>query len=176
MKALETKYRGIIFRSRIEARWAVFMDALDVKWDYEPEGYDLDGLLYLPDFWLPDQQCFYEVKPHAPTNDEVLKAIRLAEFTKHTVFISHEGVTQPDYGSGSDSPRAYFPGGGEDTPYWWCECPACGKIGLQYCGWSARICRKAHCEEKYPGHKKPRLVRAYELARCHRFWTPKELL
>ncbi len=37
VKALETHYRGWRFRSRIEARWAVFFDALGISWDYELE-------------------------------------------------------------------------------------------------------------------------------------------
>lgn len=55
MKAIETVYKGYRFRSRLEARWAVFFDACGVKWEYEPEGYALgDGLCYLPDFLLHD--------------------------------------------------------------------------------------------------------------------------
>lgn len=51
MKAIQTKYKGYRFRSRLEARWAVFFDALSLKWEYEPEGFDLGfGELYLPDF------------------------------------------------------------------------------------------------------------------------------
>lgn len=53
MKAIETEYKGYKFRSRLEARWAVFFDACGVKWEYEPEGFDLgDGVYYLPDFLL----------------------------------------------------------------------------------------------------------------------------
>jgi hypothetical protein len=63
LKAIETRYRGYRFRSRLEARWAVFMDALGVRWEFEPEGYDLDGERYLPDFWLPDLRAFLEIKP-----------------------------------------------------------------------------------------------------------------
>lgn len=55
LKAIETEYKGYRFRSRLEARWAVFFDACGVKWEYEPEGYDLGGgLYYLPDFLLHD--------------------------------------------------------------------------------------------------------------------------
>ena len=51
IKPIETVYNGYRFRSRLEARWAVFFDALGVKYEYEPEGFDLgDGLYYLPDF------------------------------------------------------------------------------------------------------------------------------
>lgn len=53
MKAIQTEYKGHRFRSRLEARWAVFFDACGISWEYESEGYDLgNGLYYLPDFLL----------------------------------------------------------------------------------------------------------------------------
>ncbi len=63
MKAIETEYKGYRFRSRLEARWAVFFDALGIKYEYEPEGIVLsNGTGYLPDFYLPEFHCFFEVK------------------------------------------------------------------------------------------------------------------
>ncbi len=51
IKPIETIYNGYHFRSRLEARWAVFFDALGIEWEYEPEGFDLGGgVYYLPDF------------------------------------------------------------------------------------------------------------------------------
>lgn len=62
IKAIETKYKGYRFRSRLEARWAVFFDAMGVDWEYEPEGFDLGhGLKYLPDF-LVSGKYYVEVK------------------------------------------------------------------------------------------------------------------
>jgi len=56
-------YSGKVFRSRLEARWAVFLDLLGVNWDYEPCHYEIGpGLYYLPDFYLPDLQLWLEVK------------------------------------------------------------------------------------------------------------------
>lgn len=53
IKAIETIYNGYRFRSRLEARWAVFFDAMGIKYDYEPEGFSMDyGIRYLPDFAL----------------------------------------------------------------------------------------------------------------------------
>lgn len=53
IKPIETYYNGIKFRSRAEARWAVFFDACGIKWEYEPEGYVVgDNLCYLPDFLI----------------------------------------------------------------------------------------------------------------------------
>lgn len=50
IKAIETRYRGYRFRSRLEARWAVFFDALGLEWEYEPQGFEANGYRYLPDF------------------------------------------------------------------------------------------------------------------------------
>ena len=50
IRAIETYYNGYRFRSRLEARWAVFLDALGVKYEYEPEGFTMNGIYYLPDF------------------------------------------------------------------------------------------------------------------------------
>lgn len=66
--AIETIYRGFRFRSRLEARWAVFFDAAGIGWRYEPQGYRAgNGEPYLPDFLLFDwdrepTNLFAEVK------------------------------------------------------------------------------------------------------------------
>lgn len=63
MQSIKTRYNGIEFRSGLEARWAKFFDWYLIKWVYEPEGYQMsDGTRYLPDFYLPDQDQFFEVK------------------------------------------------------------------------------------------------------------------
>lgn len=71
MPAIETTYKGCRFRSRLEARWAVFFDALGLEWKYELEGYEVDGHRYLPDFWLPAARAWAEVKgdPEGLRND-----------------------------------------------------------------------------------------------------------
>lgn len=64
IKAIDTYYNGNYFRSRLEARWAVFFDLLKLQYKYEPEGYVLDtGECYLPDFYFPTLDCYGEVKP-----------------------------------------------------------------------------------------------------------------
>ena len=63
IRPVQTEYKGYLFRSRLEARWAVFFDACGVDWEYEPEGIILsDGTKYLPDFYLIDFHCYFEVK------------------------------------------------------------------------------------------------------------------
>lgn len=64
IKPIETVYNGYRFRSRLEARWAVFFDEAGIKYEYEPEGFVLDnGILYLPDFYLPWFHAYVEIKP-----------------------------------------------------------------------------------------------------------------
>jgi len=71
LNAIETRYAGCRFRSRLEARWAVGFDALGIPWEYEPQGFELPLRLdnegsthYLPDFWLPTLRLWAEIKGH----------------------------------------------------------------------------------------------------------------
>lgn len=83
IKAIETRYKGYNFRSRLEARWAVFFDALGVKWEYEKEGYDLgEAGWYLPDFWLPDLRCWVEIKPNGDDDNARVKCAELSKGTQ----------------------------------------------------------------------------------------------
>lgn len=88
LKAIETVYGNHRYRSREEARWAVFLDVLRIPFEYEKEGYDLDGLWYLPDFWLPQQQVWFEVKGQFPDETEWEKAGRLAVAAEREVWVA----------------------------------------------------------------------------------------
>jgi len=69
IKAIPTKYNGVNFRSRLEARWAAFFDLVNWKWQYEP--LDLDGWIpdFLVEFPCSHSECygshklFVEIKP-----------------------------------------------------------------------------------------------------------------
>lgn len=70
LKPIETYYNGYRFRSRLEARWAVFFDEAKIRYQYEPEGFEVKigeskVIRYLPDFYLPDLGVYAEVKPSA---------------------------------------------------------------------------------------------------------------
>lgn len=63
VKPIETVYKGYRFRSRLEARWAVFFDAAGIQYRYETEGFKTEsGDMYLPDFYLPEYRMYAEVK------------------------------------------------------------------------------------------------------------------
>ena len=97
IKAIETVYNGYRFRSRLEARWAVFFDVLGIEYQYEPEGFDLgEEGWYLPDFWLSLNDDRYnhagywvEIKGAKPTLSEMAKILALAVGSGHTAWLIH---------------------------------------------------------------------------------------
>lgn len=81
IKAIETVFDGYRFRSRLEARWAVFFKNAGIPYNYELEGFDLGGgVKYLPDFYLPNFDLHVEVKPN--------RDLSLAEIKKLALFAS----------------------------------------------------------------------------------------
>lgn len=69
IKAIETNWKGYRFRSRLEARWAVFFESLGLEWEYEPEGYVAGKTPYLPDFRLKSfHDALFEIKPNLQAN------------------------------------------------------------------------------------------------------------
>ena len=183
IKALPTRYNGIEYRSRIEARWAIFFDALRIKHEYEREGFDLgDGIQYLPDFWLPQQDCWVEIKGAEPDEDACDKAYSLSAGTGKEVFVffgAHEARTGI-YGTTIEAGAyKFFPEGASDATYRWCECTQCGRFGIEFQGRSDRLpCKerdgKAGCRRSVHGDKghaadTRRLLEAYNAARSMRF-------
>jgi hypothetical protein len=104
VKAIETHYKGYRFRSRLEARWAVFFDALGFEWEYEREGYKLPGgRQYLPDFYFPrfviDKPAIIEIKPEIPSPDspEAKKIMALTNaLHPHTAVFVLAGNPDPE--------------------------------------------------------------------------------
>jgi len=85
IEAIPTPYGGYVFRSRSEARWAVFFDTLGIEYEYEPRSFDLGPPCgwYLPDFWAPriHSGSWVEIKGQEPTAMEAMKAVRLCQKT-----------------------------------------------------------------------------------------------
>ena len=105
VRPIETRYKDHYFRSRLEARWAVFFDALRLDWDYEVEGYILEnGTQYLPDFWiyldkesLPGWGFYIEIKATKPTKKEREKLYLLSKETGHTCMFFWGKPTKKDW-------------------------------------------------------------------------------
>ena len=70
--AIPTTYKGIEFRSRLEAKWAFVFDQIGWPWEYDP--LDLNG--YIPDFILTFHHApmLVEVKPEF-TIEDLRKAV-----------------------------------------------------------------------------------------------------
>ena len=97
IRAIETQYKGYRFRSRLEARWAVFFDALGIQWEYETEGFDLgEAGWYLPDFWLPELDMYIEIKGVIPTEEEIGKCEAVRSGLGAIVLFA--GLPQEHYG------------------------------------------------------------------------------
>lgn len=70
---IETEYGGHRFRSRLEARWAVFFDQVGLDYEYEYEGFEMDGIRYLPDFYIPSLDRWFEIKGKPLRKEELNK-------------------------------------------------------------------------------------------------------
>lgn len=141
IKVIPTKYKGILFRSRLEARWTVFFDFMGIEWIYEPEGYEVDGEHYLPDFSLPSLYCrttprkgwIAEIKPTMDYNRK-LDLLSMSHLNVPCILLGGGKVRQggfEQYGETHDT----------EMGFWKCEtckeckidfgivyphCPACG--------------------------------------------------
>lgn len=174
LKAIQTVYDGQHFRSRLEARWAAFFNALQIPYSYEPEGFDLNGLKYLPDFWLPDHKFFFEVKGPFTDNKGPEKALALATASRRMVFLFGEipKFDHRGYFDSSAEGTVYYPDNGVDYSYMWCRKKCCGKYGIQFQGRSERIvcnCSVSSLDFREATFDHPSLLIAYMSARHHRF-------
>jgi hypothetical protein len=157
LKAIQTRYKGYRFRSRLYARWAVFFDTLGIEYRYEPEGFDLAGEWYLPDFYLPEQQYWIEIKGQPPSEHEKTKAFfmdldfvwtdirkpdhepKVGYNGDHSVYIFWGDIPWPYPSQGHAIPGDLVFHEAGSLPYCWQQCPVCRKLeiwimGEPFCG------------------------------------------
>lgn len=141
-KSIPTRHAGILFRSRLEARWAVFFDHLSLKWEYETQGFTVDGEPYLPDFLVFGAlgNIWAEVK--AGWNEDPKGIARWKRFAfqrpqpSRTVLLT--GVpalgNSPFIIGGDDDADEPGKGGWDDDTQEWRPCPAGIHFDLCYPG------------------------------------------
>jgi hypothetical protein len=159
IKPIETVYNGYRFRSRLEARWAVFFDSLRVEYLYEPEGFQTEYGRYLPDFFLPKIAVrtvsnkkfgtFFEVKqPNYRPNKKADSIIReLVKFKKSALILAcgyPEILTLKNKTSGEAFQYLYDPLN-ESLVFWdnfmlFCKCHRCGKMKFEFAESSYLYC------------------------------------
>jgi hypothetical protein len=168
IKPIETAYKGYKFRSRLEARWAVFFDALGGEWQYEPEGYDLGELgWYLPDFHLPKMGLWVEIKPEVVEQSDIAKVETFGYRHPIAMLRGYPGI-RGVYAS------YLYEGRGTSLADLgvWAECGECGKafFGAGFSGWFEGFAHCQHIHETgnrvYDG---PRVVAGMKAARSARF-------
>jgi hypothetical protein len=166
IKSIETRYNGVLFRSRAEARWAFFLDYLSVPWKYKHEGFELQSGRYVPDFWLPTVNggTWLEIKGQDATETERLLACELATAIGRDVFIA-VGFEQlsafPAHETICDVAMARF------------------YLGLRVAGFEANShpARDAHSKTMWTLWYRSifcDLLEAWTRAEKHRFWNPEE--
>lgn len=129
VKAIETVYNGYRFRSRLEARWAVFFDTMGIRYVYEPEGFVLsDGTMYLPDFYLPDSDTYVEIKGVMSDKDKH-KIEQFMQDCHKDFLIGYEDMhfQASDVFGGLDDEQDVFVLSEEYNSVM-CQCYSCGRI------------------------------------------------
>lgn len=187
IRAIRVLYEGVHFRSRLEARWARFFDALQEPWLYEPEGFELPSGRYVPDFLIPRADMWLEIKPYRPTPSERASCRDLCEATGKLVVCMHgamgqwldpkQAMWQPTSG------LVWIPRQGPDgdviadeSERWWpCLCPHCERFGFAFEGDGGDVCRRAHVQCDGIGDGRftfdhPNIEKAIRIANAQSFW------
>lgn len=127
---IQTPFRGVLYRSRTEARWASFFHALNIEARYEAEGFVLpNGAKYLPDFFISKFPLYIEVKPMAPTAAERRKAFWLFDLTKVPVLIV---IGEPSSRQGEIF-NSFFDGElGRPSNTFFGGCRRCDQVAIAY--------------------------------------------
>jgi hypothetical protein len=173
LKAIETCFDGYRFRSRLEARWAVFFKTLKVPFEYEKEGFNLGRSgYYLPDFYLPNQKCWIEIKPNG-------KAV-VDYYDPRYCVLAGESATPVLVVAGNPWPGEYeiytFALLGK-TVHAWLVAPSVFALGenpqevwiMRHDGAAVCFNPMNSVGRSYPDIRHPGLMRAYTAARSARF-------
>lgn len=100
IEAKPTKYKGRLYRSRLEARWAAYLDILGLEYEYEP----CDLGEWSPDFRITDLKriWFAEVKPvHLSSEEKIAvhqKMFRAANHSANLLYLSEPYVDYEEFG------------------------------------------------------------------------------
>lgn len=129
-------WNGFCFRSRLEARWAIFLEYLQIDYLYEPKTFRLpNGHKYTPDFYLPSRRVWFEIKPTYPTELERERAQLLSSMPSvkgHRILLIYGSVQPPFVKKFYEGAKAieFFPNGEQMEPMAWTQCETCKAFDL----------------------------------------------
>lgn len=87
----ETFYKGFKMKSKLESKIAYFLDALNIKWEYEPKTFVLsNGETYIPDFYLTELKMWLEVKGDIQEHNYEFSRIFVKDNHTELILISNE--------------------------------------------------------------------------------------
>jgi len=91
--SIPTIYKGIQMRSKLETKVALFLDYLKIKWEYEPKTFLLsNGIMYKPDFYLPEHKQWIEVKGVVGKNNLEISEIFSRDNSVDLLLISDDSI------------------------------------------------------------------------------------
>jgi hypothetical protein len=166
---LTTYLRGRKYRSRLEARWSLFFDRLNIRYQHEPKIFE--G--YLVDFFVPKQPRFvadacFEIKHPDCVESETERLFEFATL-ELPIYVLTDLRDWRDP-SASDNDGYYYFGGGWDNYQNFCQCAQCGIFGIQYQGRSHRLqCSCPKPDDKGWFSDARALADAYQFAAEFRF-------
>lgn len=178
--AIPTPYGGVLFRSRTEARWARFWDALDIKWEYEPQGFvTADGRPYLPDFvtFPALGRLWVEIKGSWESDPEgVARWRRFADDRpqpSRAVLFAGAPSLDGKYlvVGGNDHQDNPVKGGWDDDTQQWRPCGSGHHFDLTFPGWFHGKFVEDGCADHFGGPGEDRLRKAVSAAISARFGT-----
>ncbi len=120
IKSIPTKFMGVQFRSRLEAKWGAFFHLMGWNWQYEPR--DFNG--WIPDFALygGETHIYVEVKPVTEFHQETWAEMQQSG-CRDALLLVGECCPLPEIGM-NNMPQIgwlHTPWGGRDTcdfGYW----------------------------------------------------------
>lgn len=198
INVIPTTYKDIVFRSRNEARWAVFFDLIGEAWEYEPQRYELRSGSYLPDFLLPNAYggvgMWIECKPMYPNRLESWLAAELAGSSGLRVAVVWGSIGRFSelHGPDGDAGTRVFWGRGlphcpvacpdcdhgracrggpdlDDVTYMPCRCPKCFTLGFEFECRGRRICRSRCNPDDPDGYGGETFEKQFMLASTYHF-------
>lgn len=112
--AIETRYGGVNFRSRLEAKWAAMFDLLGWQWTYEPT--DFNG--WIPDFSIHGSSLVYvEVKPVDEFPQGIADKLDSSGCLDEVLIVGMRGPTwEEDY---DGAMVGWLREGGDHNSFWW---------------------------------------------------------
>lgn len=177
---IPTPHGGVLFRSRLEARWAIFFDTLGLKWEYETQGFVSEGQRYLPDFavFAALGTLWAEIKPKwdndpggverwrrfARSRPQPSRAVLLVGVPAAEMRILVIG--------GDDDAGDLRNASWEDDTQQWRPCPGGHHFDLAYPGMFRARFAEDGCEDRFGGLGEEKIADAITAARSARFPGP----